>query len=121
MAAGSWTPLVGSDESHSDLSFSPDGRFVLYETFPSSGIYVQPFPGPGRRQLIDQRGIDPIWRGAGKEIVFVRDNAVWSVAVNMSVGTPTFASPVRLFEGVRRAPAAVTLLHSAGFKASKEI
>jgi serine/threonine protein kinase/WD40 repeat protein len=104
LAAGVWTPLVGSDELLNDLSFSPDGRFVFYS---GPGIYVQPFPGPGRRQLIDERGIDPVWRGDGKEIVFVRDNAVWSVAVTGSAGTPTFGAPERLFEGVRRAPSAV--------------
>jgi hypothetical protein len=88
-----------------DVSFSPDGRFVFYS---GPGIYVQPFPGPGRRQLIDERGIDPVWRGDGKEIAFVRDNAVWSVAVTTSsAGTPTFGSPEKLFEGVRRAPSAV--------------
>lgn len=102
-----WTPLVGSDEQHPDLAFSPDGRFVIYDTFPSSVIYVQPFPGPGRRQLIDQSGIDPVWRGDGKEIVFIRDNAIWSVAVNVADGNPTFASPAKLFDGVRRAPGAI--------------
>src|SRR5439155_8061746 len=104
LAAGVWTPLVGSEELLNDISFSPDGRFVLYS---GPGIYVQPFPGPGRRQLIDERGIDPVWRGDGKEILFTRDNAVWSVAVTSSAGTPTFGSPERLFEGVRRAPSAV--------------
>jgi serine/threonine protein kinase len=104
LAAGAWSPLVGSDELLNDLSFSPDGRFVFYSGL---GIYVQPFPGPGRRQLIDERGIDPVWRGDGKEIVFVRDNAVWSVAVTSSAGMPTFGPPERLFEGVRRAPSAV--------------
>jgi len=57
--------------------------------------------------LSDERGIDPVWRGDGKEIAFVRDNAVWSVAVTGSAGAPTFGSPERLFEGVRRAPSAV--------------
>jgi eukaryotic-like serine/threonine-protein kinase len=104
LAAGVWTPLVGSEELLNDISFSPDGRYVLYS---GPGIYVQPFPGPGRRQLIDERGIDSVWRGDGKEIAFVRDNAVWSVAVTSSAGTPTFGSPERLFEGVRRAPSAV--------------
>src|SRR5215831_16471563 len=61
-------------EALADLGFSPDGRFIIYDAHPSPGIYIQPFPGPGRRQLIDQSGIDPVWRGDGKEIVFVRDN-----------------------------------------------
>lgn len=104
---GAWTPLVASDEQHADLSFSPDGRFVLYDVFPGPGIYVQPFPGPGRRQIIDEKGRDPVWRGDGKEIVFVRDNAVWSVAVTGSAGASTFGAPQRLFEGVRRAPGSV--------------
>ena len=115
-ATDAWTPLVGADESHVDLSFSPDGRFILYEA--NRGIYAQPFPGPGRRQLIDQDGIDPVWRGDGKEILFVRDNAVWSVAVNISTGTPTFGSPERLFEGLRRAPAAVA--QSQGLAVSRD-
>jgi hypothetical protein len=118
MSTGSWTPLVGSDEINADLSFSPDSRFVLYDAYPSGGIYVQPFPGPDRRQLIDQGGIDPVWRGDGKEIVFVRDNAVWSVAVNISAGTPTFGSPQRLFEGVRHAPTAVA--QSQGLAVSRD-
>ena len=117
MTTDAWTPLVGSDEGHADLSFSPDGRFVLYDVF-QGGIYVQPFPGPGRRQLIDQGGIDPVWRGDGKEITFVGDNAVWSVAVNVSNGTSTFGPPQRLFEGVRRAPGAVA--QSQGLAVSRD-
>ena len=103
----SWTPLLGSDEQHADLSFSPDGHFILYDAFPANGVYVQPFPGPGRRQLIGERGIDPVWRGDGKEIVFVRDNAVWSVKVTGSADSPAFGAPEKLFEGARRAPTAV--------------
>ena len=117
-SASTWTPLVGSDEGQADLSFSPDGRFVLYTAFASQGIFVQPFPGPGRRQLIDQDGIDPVWRGDGKEIAFVKDNAVWIVAVNMSGDTPAFGPPQRLFEGVRRAPASVA--QSQGLAVSRD-
>jgi len=57
-------------------------------------------------------------RPSGEEIVFIRDNAVWSVAVNMSSDTPTFASPVKLFEGIRRAPGAVA--QSQGLAISRD-
>ena len=117
-AAAAWTPLVASDELHADLSFSPDGRFVLYDVFRGDGVYVQPFPGPGRRQLVDQKGIDAVWRGDGKEIVFTRDNAVWSVAVTTSGGSLVLGSPQRLFEGVRRAPGAVA--QSQGLAVSRD-
>jgi hypothetical protein len=102
--AGAWTPLADTDESQVDASFSPDGRFVLYVS--GRSIYVQPFPGPGRRQLIAQNGVDPVWRGDGKEIVFVEGGAVWSVAVSSS-GAPTMGIPQRLFGGVRPAPSTV--------------
>jgi hypothetical protein len=44
---------------------------------------------------------------SGKEIAFVRGDAVWSVAVSVSGGALTFGAPTRLFGGVRRAPSAV--------------
>jgi hypothetical protein len=107
-AANAWTPMTDTDEGQADASFSPDGRFVLYDadTDGRSGIYVQPFPGPSRRQKI-AAGIDPVWRADGKEIAFIQDEAVWSVAVSASGGALAFGDPQKLFEGVRRAPAAV--------------
>jgi hypothetical protein len=102
---GSWAPLTDIDENQVDASFSPDGRFVLYAA--DTGIYVQPFPGPGRRQLVDKKGIDPVWRGDGKEIAYVQGDAVWSAAVSTSGGTLTLGTPQRLFAGLRRAPASV--------------
>ena len=103
--ASAWKPLAETEESQVDASFSPDGRFALYLS--DKSIYVQPLPGPSRRQLVAQDGVDPVWRADGKEILFVRKGAVWSVAVSTSNGVPTFGNPVRLFGGVRSAPSAV--------------
>ncbi|HTL45450.1 MAG TPA: serine/threonine-protein kinase [Vicinamibacterales bacterium] len=101
-----WKPLADSDEVHSDGSFSRDGHFVLYDA--DTGIYVEPFPGPGRRQRVAPAGaIDPVWRGDGNEIAFVQSGAVWTVAVTMRGNTITFGPPQKLFEGARRAPASV--------------
>lgn len=88
-----------------DASFSPDGRYVLWDS--RTGVYVQPFPGPGRRERVAPNGVDPVWRGDGREIAFIHDGAVWSIAVLSSGGSATFGAPRKLFEGMRRAPAAV--------------
>ena len=115
-ASSAWTPLAETDEGQVDASFSPDGRFVLYAS--GSNIYVQPFPGPGRRLLIAEEGFDPVWRGDGKEIAFRRGDDVWSVAVSASGGTPAFGAPARLFGGMRRAPSTVT--QSQGLAVSRD-
>ena len=103
--AAAWTPIIDIDESQTDASFSPDGRFVLYDT-DRGDIYVQPFPTSSRRQRIAS-GNDPVWRADGKEIVFVQDESVWSVAVSSPGGALAFGEPQKLFDGVRPAPAAV--------------
>jgi len=103
--ARAWTAIADTDEGQVDASFSPDGRFVLYVS--DRSIYVQPFPGPGRRQLVAQAGIDPVWRGDGKEILFIQDAGVWSVAVSKGGDALTLGAPQRLFGGVRPAQSAV--------------
>lgn len=103
--ARAWTPMADTDESQVDASFSSDVHFVL--SVSGTGIYAQPFPGPGRRQLIAEDGVDPVWRGDGKEIVFVRSGAVWSVAVSTSGGALMPGAPQRLLGGVQPAPSAV--------------
>ena len=56
-------------------SFSPDGRWLAYQSDESGRpeIYVQPFPGPGRKwQVSTDGGVFPIWAPDGREI-FYRD------------------------------------------------
>lgn len=53
--------------------FSPDGRWVAYESTESgrSEIYVQSFPDPARkRQISTAGGTAPVWRGDGRELYF---------------------------------------------------
>jgi eukaryotic-like serine/threonine-protein kinase len=101
-----WKLLADSDEGEADGSFSPDGHFVVYDT--SGGVYVENFPGPDRPHRIARPGaIDPVWRGDGNEIVFVQDGAVWAIKVSMNEPIPHFSAAEKLFDGVRRAPAAV--------------
>ncbi len=61
-----------SDERSSQ--FSPDGRWVAYQSNESGRfeIYVRPFPGPGGQWLISAAGgIQARWSRDGKELYYV--------------------------------------------------
>jgi hypothetical protein len=107
-----WKPFSEGEDAQADASLSPDGRFVLYDT--DRGIFVQPSAGPGRPQRIATSGSDPVWRGDGREIVFVDGEAIWSIAVSMAGGSPVFGAPQQLFAGVHHAPTRVFLNQSLG-------
>jgi Tol biopolymer transport system component len=57
--------------------FSPDGRWVAYQSDESghNEIYVAPFSGAGgQRQISYGEGRNPVWRGDQKEIFYVNAN-----------------------------------------------
>jgi hypothetical protein len=54
--------------------FSPDGKWIAYESGPPNGVnvYVQPFPATGdREQISTTTGYRPRWTADGRQIVFV--------------------------------------------------
>jgi eukaryotic-like serine/threonine-protein kinase len=86
---------------------APDGRWIVYvarENVQASGIFVQPFPGPGRRRQIASDGAFPEWRGDGREIVYIGDGGVWSIAVDAMGNDLRFGTPQRLFSASLRGP-----------------
>jgi Tol biopolymer transport system component len=79
---------------------SPDGRWIAYQSNESgrNEIYVQPFPGPGGKwQVSTGGGIQPQWRGDGKELFYL-DPVQSVMAVPVAAGA-TFESgnPTALF------------------------
>ena len=63
--------VSASDEPSAELS--PDGRYLAYESNQSgrSEIYVQPFPGSGRRELVSiDGGVQPVWARSGRELFY---------------------------------------------------
>jgi eukaryotic-like serine/threonine-protein kinase len=66
--------------------FSPDGRWVAYQSDESGRIevYVAPFPGPGGKwQISTAGGQRPRWRRDGNEIFYLSpDNRLMAAAVN---------------------------------------
>lgn len=73
-------------------SFSPDGRFVAYQSDDSGRdeVYVRPYPAPGsRHQVSAQGGLMPRWSRDGREIFFRSGDSLWTAAVRTS---PRFAA-----------------------------
>src|SRR5205807_7234625 len=68
--------------------FSPDERWVAYETNESGRfeIVVQPFPDPaGKWQVSTNGGIQPRWRADGKELYFIApDGKLMAASVTAS-------------------------------------
>jgi eukaryotic-like serine/threonine-protein kinase len=70
-------PFLRTEFSQRTARFSPDGRWIAYQSTESgqSEIYVRPFPPPaggGGKWMISQGGgLEPRWRRDGKELFFV--------------------------------------------------
>jgi serine/threonine protein kinase len=64
--------------------FSPNGRFVAYDSDESGSrqVYVTSFPGPGGKlQVSTNGGEDPVWRRDGKELFFLFEGKLMAAEV----------------------------------------
>ena len=94
-------PFLQTTFNERSPSFSPDGRFIAYASDESGRdeIYVQPYPGPGRRTIVSSEGgREPVWSPQGGELFYRRGNEIWAAAVSLGA---TFEAepPTKLFEG----------------------
>jgi serine/threonine-protein kinase len=91
-------PIQATRSDERNVSFSPDGGWVVYQSneIGRFEIYAQPFPGPGTRiQLSTDGGTDPIWARNG-EIFYLHDHELRVVAPR-SPGRIQFEAPRPLF------------------------
>ena len=94
-------PLVKTRFSEHGAVVSPDGRYLAYRSNDSgqNEVYVQEFPeAKSKFQVSTNGGVDPFWRGDGREIFYrTRDRRI--VAVPVLPG-PTFqtGTPQPLFQ-----------------------
>jgi dipeptidyl aminopeptidase/acylaminoacyl peptidase len=85
--SGERTPfdVARTSFAESNARFSPDSRWVAYQSNETgqSEIYVQPFPGPGpKTQASVGGGTLPRWRGDGDELFYVApDRRLMAVSV----------------------------------------
>jgi serine/threonine protein kinase/Tol biopolymer transport system component len=95
--------VVQTDFDERNGQFSPDGKWIAYESIESGRweIYVQPFPGPGARVPLSVNGGAQVrWRGDGKELFFIAlDDRLIAVPIALpsSGGAAEAGAPVPLF------------------------
>jgi hypothetical protein len=100
------TPVVVATRARRG-TFSPDGRWVAYESNVSDRyeIFVQPFPGLGERtQVSTAGGVQVRWATSGRELFYVGlDSQMMAVPIRTStdgqaatVGTPAVLFRTRI-------------------------
>jgi Tol biopolymer transport system component len=103
---GAPVEFLKSEFNESQGQFSPDGHWVAYVSNESgqSEIYVRPFPsGGGLTKISSDGGVEPRWRGDGKELYYLgnrtRSRLLMAVSVQSRPGGPLQAGvPMALFE-----------------------
>jgi serine/threonine-protein kinase len=85
---GKPTALVNDPANQLEAMFSPDGRWIAYQSNESgqNQIFVQPFPGPGSRTPISPAGgTYPTWSRVRHELFYVApDNRIMVVSYTVA-------------------------------------
>jgi len=93
--------VVNTPFEETMAQFSPDGRWIAYQTNESGRfeIVVQPFPEPrGKWQVSTSGGVEPRWRGDGKELYFIApDVKLMAVPATATGATFEAGTPMTLF------------------------
>jgi Tol biopolymer transport system component len=94
-------PFLHSVANETAPAFSPDGRWLAYES-DSSGrkeAYITPYPAGGAQYQVSTSGGErPMWRHDGKEIYYREGLTIMAVGVNTKASPVEFSSPKALFE-----------------------
>jgi Tol biopolymer transport system component len=100
-------PFLQTQFNETDGTFSPDGRWVAYQSDESGRdeITVVPFPGPGGKwQISTAGGEQPRWGRDGRELFFIEGSRKLMAATVNGSGAALQLGPVRmLFEARFRA------------------
>ncbi len=102
--SGERKPLVflQTEFNESRATFSPDGRWISYQSDESGRfeVYIRPFPGPGGKwQVSTSGGTRPRWRRDGKELFYLGlDDKIMSAEIKLGTTTVDVGSVRPLFQ-----------------------
>ncbi len=92
-------PLLTTPFEEQAGAFSPDGRWIAFQTDESgkAEVYVQDYPGGSNRvQISTEGGSEPVWSRNGKELFYRAGKRL--LVVTMGAGAAP-GKPKVLFEG----------------------
>jgi len=94
-------PFLQTEFNELSAEFSPDGRWIAYQSDESGRyeIYVRPFPGPGGKwQISTEGGARSVWSSDGRELFYRDRDKMMAVAIESK---PAFkvGKPRLLFDG----------------------
>ena len=78
-------PFLQTEFDESLPRFSPDGRWIAYDSDESGQleVYIRPYPrSEGRQQVSTRGGTEARWNSNGKEIFYRAGNAMMAVDVD---------------------------------------
>ncbi|HWA35846.1 MAG TPA: hypothetical protein VG737_17005 [Cyclobacteriaceae bacterium] len=94
--------FLETEFNESRPAFSPDGRWIAYQSNESGRdeVYIRPFPGPGGKwQVSSAGGNTPRWRQDGKELFFIGSGfSVMSAQIQCGISTVEIGNVQMLFD-----------------------
>ena len=90
--------------NESEAAFSPDGRWVAYQSNESGRVevYVRPFEGAGKWQVSEGGGGFPRWSGDGRQLFFRDAEGVMSVPITVAGASIEVGRARRALKGTFR-------------------
>jgi eukaryotic-like serine/threonine-protein kinase len=92
-------PFINTRFRELEAVFSPNGRWVAYQSDESgqTEVYVLAYPGPGPKTRVStDGGAGPLWNRNGRELFYQSVNGIMAVPV-LDTQTMRLGAPVRLF------------------------
>ncbi len=107
--SGEPEPYLSTPFDESDGHFSPDGRWIAYRSNETGGseIYVRSTEGPGKWQISDGGGWQPLWSGDTKTLFYRSREGLNAVPVEARGDEFRAGRPELLFGEVFGGPAGV--------------